>query len=91
MQNIVWNDFYGIDMATTKEYSFGGDALLLAEFALPKFRDNVLDLCTGCGVVPVMMMAKGFAVRLSSLCRPPWLMAKFLIPVVLSPLSCKDE
>ena len=66
MQNIVWNDFYGIDMATTKEYSFGGDALLLAEFALPKFRDNVLDLCTGCGVVPVMMMAKGFAGKITA-------------------------
>lgn len=66
MQNIVWNDFYGIDMATTKEYSFGGDALLLAEFASPKFRDNVLDLCTGCGVVPVMMMAKGFAGKITA-------------------------
>ena len=66
MQNIVWNDFYGIDMATTKEYSFGGDALLLAEFALPKFRDNVLDLCTGCGVVPVMMMATGFAGKITA-------------------------
>ena len=66
MQNIVWNDFYGIDMATTKEYSFGGDALLLAEFALPKFRDNVLDLCTGFGVVPVMMMAKGFAGKITA-------------------------
>ena len=66
MQNIVWNDFYGIDMATTKEYSFGGDALLLAEFALPKFRDNVLDLCTGCGVVPVMMMAEGFAGKITA-------------------------
>lgn len=66
MQNIVWNDFYGIDMATTKEYSFGGDALLLAEFALPKFRDNVLDLCTGCGVVPVMMMTKGFAGKITA-------------------------
>lgn len=66
MQNVVWNDFYGIDMATTKEYSFGGDALLLAEFASPKFRDKVLDLCTGCGVVPVMMMAKGFAGKITA-------------------------
>lgn len=57
---IIINDFYGLDMATTKEYGFGGDALLLAEFAKPKFKDKVLDLCTGCGVVPVMMMAKGF-------------------------------
>ena len=31
--DIIVNDFYGLDMATTKEYGFGGDALLLAEFA----------------------------------------------------------
>ena len=42
--DIIVNDFYGLDMATTKEYGFGGDALLLAEFAKPKFRDTVLDL-----------------------------------------------
>ena len=58
--DIIYNDFYGIEMATTKEYGFGGDALLLAEFAKPKYSDRVLDLCTGCGVVPIMMMAAGF-------------------------------
>ncbi len=63
---IVINDFYGLDMATTKEYGFGGDALLLAEFAKPKYRDNVLDLCTGCGVVPVMMMSKGFKGKITA-------------------------
>ena len=64
--DIIVNDFYGLDMATTKEYGFGGDALLLAEFAKPKFKDNVLDLCTGCGVVPVMMMANGFKGRVTA-------------------------
>jgi len=58
--DIIYNDFYGLEMAVTKEYGFGGDALLLAEFAKPKHSDNVLDLCTGCGVVPVMLLAKGF-------------------------------
>ena len=58
--DIIYNDFYGIELATTKDYGFGGDALLLAEFAKPKSYDKVLDLCTGCGVVPIMMMAKGF-------------------------------
>ena len=64
--DIIVNDFYGLDMATTKEYGFGGDALLLAEFAKPKFKDVVLDLCTGCGVVPVMMMANGFKGRVTA-------------------------
>lgn len=57
---VIWNDFYGLMMATTKEYGFGGDALLLAEFASPKNKDKILDLCTGCGVIPVMMISKGF-------------------------------
>lgn len=64
--DITVNDFYGLDMATTKEYGFGGDALLLAEFAKPKYRDNVLDLCTGCGVVPVMMMSNGFGGKITA-------------------------
>ena len=63
---VIFNDFYGLYMATTKEYGFGGDAILLAEFAKPKYRDNVLDLCTGCGVVPVMMMAKGFKGKITA-------------------------
>ena len=58
--DVIYNDFYGIDLATDKDYGFGGDALLLAEFAKPKTYDKVLDLCTGCGVVGVMMMANGF-------------------------------
>ncbi|MGN0628970.1 MAG: tRNA1(Val) (adenine(37)-N6)-methyltransferase [Oscillospiraceae bacterium] len=64
--DIIYNDFYGIEMATTKEYGFGGDALLLAEFAKPKYSDKVLDLCTGCGVVPIMMMANGFKGRVTA-------------------------
>lgn len=64
--NIVYNDFYGIDMAVSAEFPFGGDALLLAEFASPKARDSVLDLCTGCGVVPVMLMAKGFSGKITA-------------------------
>lgn len=64
--DIIYNDFYGIEMATTREYGFGGDALLLAEFAKPKYSDRVLDLCTGCGVVPVMMMANGFRGRVTA-------------------------
>ena len=64
--DIIYNDFYGIEMATTKEYGFGGDALLLAEFARPKYSDRVLDLCTGCGVVPIMMMANGFKGRVTA-------------------------
>lgn len=64
--DILFNDFYGIDMAVSAEFPFGGDALLLAEFALPKAKDSVLDLCTGCGVVPVMMLATGFKGKITA-------------------------
>ncbi len=64
--DVIYNDFYGLEMAVTKEYGFGGDALLLAEFAKPKYSDKVLDLCTGCGVVPIMMMANGFKGKIAA-------------------------
>ena len=36
-------------------FCFGSDAVLLARFAKPKKNAKVLDLCTGTGVIPVMM------------------------------------
>ena len=36
-------------------FCFGSDAVLLARFASVKRGANVLDLCTGTGVIPVMM------------------------------------
>lgn len=36
-------------------FCFGSDAVLLARFVSPKKNAKVLDLCTGTGVIPVMM------------------------------------
>ena len=36
------------------EHRFGADALLLAEFAAPKPNDTAVDLCTGCGIIPML-------------------------------------
>jgi len=36
-------------------YRFSADAVALAEFAQPSATDTVLDLCSGCGVVLILM------------------------------------
>ena len=39
-------------------FCFGMDAVLLSAFAKAKEGDNVLDLCTGTGIIPILMEAK---------------------------------
>ena len=40
-------------------FCFGMDAVLLADFARAGKKDHVLDLCTGNGVIPLLMAARG--------------------------------
>lgn len=40
-------------------FRFGTDGVLLAEFAQCKKGERVIDLCSGTGIVPFWMMAKG--------------------------------
>ena len=40
-------------------FCFGMDAVLLADFAQAGKKDHVLDMCTGNGVIPVLMAARG--------------------------------
>jgi tRNA1Val (adenine37-N6)-methyltransferase len=40
-------------------FRFGTDGVLLADFARCKKGEKVIDLCSGTGIVPFMMMAKG--------------------------------
>ncbi len=42
----------------TKRFRFGTDAVLLANFANARRNETVLDLCTGTGVIPLIMSAK---------------------------------
>ena len=46
----------GIFAATNQTHTFGTDALLLADFAAPKRRERVCDLCSGCGIVPLIFL-----------------------------------
>lgn len=42
----------------TEKFCFGMDAVLLSDFAKVKKRENVLDLCTGTGIIPILLAAK---------------------------------
>lgn len=40
-------------------HTFGTDAILLADFAAPKRKDKACDLCTGCGIIPMLWARDG--------------------------------
>lgn len=40
----------------SKNHTFGTDAVLLADFANPKRNETMVDLGTGCGIIPMLML-----------------------------------
>lgn len=52
-------DLFGYDIYVSKDHRFGTDALLLARFSFPSKKDIVCDLCSGCGIVPMLFHALG--------------------------------
>lgn len=57
-----WDDLqldgWGI-WQNSRFFRFGTDGVLLSDFARCKKSEKVIDLCSGTGIVPFMMMAKG--------------------------------
>ncbi len=45
----------GYRICVSSEHRFGTDAFLLADFASPRHKDRVIDLCTGDGIVALLM------------------------------------
>jgi tRNA1(Val) A37 N6-methylase TrmN6 len=45
----------GYRICISTEHRFGTDAFLLADFARPRHKDAVCDLCTGCGIIAMIM------------------------------------
>ncbi|MBR4622668.1 MAG: methyltransferase [Ruminococcus sp.] len=45
----------GIEIAISEEHRFGTDAFLLADFAAARHKDLVCDLCTGSGIVALLL------------------------------------
>lgn len=53
--------------AVNDVHRFGTDALLLADFSLRKKYKNACDLCSGCGILPLLSFAKGFEIPFTAL------------------------
>lgn len=56
METEIFN-LFGLTLYVSDDHRFGTDALLLARFAKPKRNDIVCDLCTGCGIIPMLFEA----------------------------------
>ncbi len=60
MTEPIWQPIAGrYRIAVSPAHRYGTDALLLAHFAAPHRGDRVLDLGTGCGVIPLRLCATG--------------------------------
>ena len=46
----------GFYVNVTPHHTFGTDAVVLTHFASPKTKDKLVDLGTGCGIVPLLML-----------------------------------
>lgn len=67
MEEYHFENIYGGALAVSKNHSFSADPLYLADFAHPKKNEKVLDLCTGCGIIPAIWLTKGLVERVSAL------------------------
>ena len=59
------NGFYIIQ--NPSYFSFGTDAILLSDFAEVKDKERVIDLGTGCGIVPVLLCAKNSSIHVTGI------------------------
>ncbi|MCQ2449630.1 MAG: methyltransferase [Clostridia bacterium] len=49
----------GFFVEVSENHTFGTDAVLLANFAAPRKKDTLVDLGTGCGIIPLLMLRDG--------------------------------
>lgn len=49
----------GFHVCVSEHHTFGTDAVLLADFAAAKKADRLVDLGTGCGIIPLLMLRDG--------------------------------
>lgn len=53
----------GFFVNVSPHHTFGTDAVLLSNFAKPKKRDSLVDLGTGCGIIPLLMLRDGLLTK----------------------------
>lgn len=49
-------DIDGLKLFVSIDHRFGTDAVLLADFVKPLKKHIVCDLCTGCGIIPMLLL-----------------------------------
>ena len=49
----------GYFVCVSRHHTFGTDAVVLSHFANPKKKDKLVDLGTGCGIIPLLMLRDG--------------------------------
>ena len=49
----------GYFVYVTDHHTFGTDAVLLSNFANARQKDKLVDLGTGCGIIPLLMLRDG--------------------------------
>lgn len=49
----------GFYVNVSPHHTFGTDAVVLSYFANPKYKDKLVDLGTGCGIIPLLMLRDG--------------------------------
>ena len=49
----------GFFINVSAHHTFGTDAVILADFAKAKKSDTLVDLGTGCGIIPFLMLRDG--------------------------------
>lgn len=57
----------GIRVVVSDEHGFGTDAVLLADFASPKRKENACDLGTGCGIIPMIWCRNSMGNKLTGI------------------------
>ena len=50
----------GFYVNVSPHHTFGTDAVVLSHFAKPKKSDRLVDLGTGCGIIPLLILRDGF-------------------------------
>jgi len=45
-------------LCVSREHRFGTDAFLLADFARPRRGERACDLCSGCGIIPILWLRR---------------------------------